>query len=150
MLKFFLRKTPTLGFDSKSAIIVGSSPLASQLANCNLECFYKIAVNHAWHIRDDFDYLVYPDDFPDREKPQKEDCFSGIQISNIDYMKAIDKAGGIIFAGATMAFATGYWAVSNINSRLIGYYASDMVYDQKDGQTHFYGKVCTRSAEKRR
>lgn len=140
MFKFFVRKKPALGLDPKNAIIVGSSPLAPQLAKCDLDCFYKIAVNHAWHVRDDFDYLVYPDDFPDHDKPQKNDHFSGREISNHDYMKAIDKAGGIIFAGATMAFATGYWAVSNFNSRLIGYYASDMVYDQNDGQTHFYGK----------
>ncbi|WP_198297825.1 hypothetical protein [Bordetella genomosp. 9] len=36
-----------------------------------------------------------------------------------------------------MAFAAGYWAVHSLHSRVIGYFACDMVY--RAGQTHFYG-----------
>ena len=45
--------------------------------------------------------------------------------------------GGIVYAGATMAFTAGYWALSALQPRVLAYLGCDMIYPQ--GQTHFYG-----------
>jgi len=139
MLHSIIKNIPKWLCQKKMAIIVGSSPLANNIKTYKLNQFYKIAVNNAWRLRKDFDYLVYPDDFPHENIPKNGNDFCGTFISNPDYMTSIDKAGGILYCGATMSYAAGYWAVDNINSKLIGYYSSDMMYNQKNGITHFYG-----------
>lgn len=93
-----------------------------------------IAINNAWRLRSDFKYSIYPSDFPEsRRAPNKI-----AHISNDDYMKSIDEAGGIIFCGATMSFASGYWAVNTLNPGWLGFHGCDMVY-KEGGGTHFYG-----------
>lgn len=124
--------------DTQLAIIVGSGPSATSLPQKLPRDAVLIAVNNAWRIDRNFDYLIYPDDFPADRMPPKE--FKGQLISNSEYMPTIDTAGGIILCGATMAFAAGYWAIGEIKPRVLGYFASDMVYNAVAGNTHFYGK----------
>lgn len=119
-----------------NSLIVGSGPTAIDLKDADLPSIAKIAVNNAWLLRTDFDYVVYPFDFPTDRRPPK--TYAGLQISNAQYMEAINSAGGMIFCGATMAFATGYWAVHTLRSKAVGFFASDMVYNGT--RTHFYGE----------
>ncbi|UXS03433.1 hypothetical protein [Agrobacterium tumefaciens] len=118
-----------------NSLIVGSGPSAPSLESRELTSITKVAINNAWLVRSDFDYVVYPFDFPSERRPPSNYC--GRQISNAGYMEAINTAGGIIFGGATMAFAAGYWAVYTLRSKTIGVFASDMVY--RGTKTHFYG-----------
>lgn len=122
---------------STIAIIVGSSPSATEISDMPLEDCFKIAINNAWRIRKDFDVLVHPSDFAKDRMPDID--FSGKLVSNEDYMLAVNEAGGMIFAGATMTFATGYWVLENVAARLVGYFASDMVYPTSGEASHFYG-----------
>jgi hypothetical protein len=130
-------KTNTQDYHGPTAIIVGSGPSAPSLPKDLPAEAVLIAVNNAWRINRVFDYLIYPDDFPaDRLPPAN---FPGVLVSNSGYMPAIDASGGIVFCGATMAFAAGYWAVEKIRPKILGYFASDMIYSTNSGNTHFYG-----------
>jgi len=117
------------------SLIVGSAPSAIDLADLPLDGVCKIAVNNAWRIRNDFQYSIFPSDFPAERRPGPN--WPGKVVSNSSYMPAMNAAGGIIFCGATMAFAAGYWAVHRRTSRVIAFFASDMIYD--GASTHFYG-----------
>jgi hypothetical protein len=132
-----LRRFIFRGGDVKPCIIVGSSPSAIILSNRLLPESYKVAINNAWRIRSDFDASVFPSDFPKERQP--DETFKGKTYTDIDYMPPINKAGGIIYCGATMAFAAGYWALSHFSTPLFGYYGCDMVYNAVDGKNHFYG-----------
>jgi hypothetical protein len=46
--------------------------------------------------------------------------------------------GGFVYAGATMAFTAGYWALSALRPSVIAVYGCDMHYPAT-GPTHFYG-----------
>src|SRR5882757_7237402 len=97
-----LRRFIFRGGDVKPCIIVGSSPSAIILSNRLLPESYKVAINNAWRIRSDFDASVFPSDFPKERQP--DETFKGKTYTDIDYMPPINKAGGIIYCGATMAF----------------------------------------------
>jgi hypothetical protein len=120
----------------KPALIVGSGPSATDLQNTNLTRFHRVAINNAWRVRGDFDYAIYPGDFPVERHPPV--WYPAKQVNNFGYMPSMNAAGGIIFCGATMAFAAGYWAADTLESRVIGFHACDMVYSP--GKTHFYGQ----------
>jgi hypothetical protein len=120
----------------RSALIVGSGPSAPDTVTWEVQNCTRVAINNAWQVRPDFNFSVYPDDFPSERHPPKSQPIE--HISYDQYMPILDRAGGVLFAGATMAFATGYWAIGALRPAIIGYYACDMVYRQ--GQTHFYGK----------
>ena len=117
----------------KSALIVGSAPDAERLSSARIPVKTLIAVNNAWRIRPDFLYSVYPSDFPVKRRAPS----SIRHISNPEYMRSIDDAGGITLCGATMAIATGYWAIDFLRPTVLGFAACNMVY--QSGRTHFYG-----------
>lgn len=119
-----------------NALIVGSAPAAADLQEANLSGLKTVAINNAWRILNSADYFVFPDDFPCERRPPR--TMRGTQIANIAYMPAMNSAGGIILCGATMAFATGYWATHSLKGNVIGFYACDMIYQL--GKTHFYGE----------
>ena len=55
-----------------------------------------------------------------------------------DYVKAQNHFGGFVYAGGTMAFTAGYWALYKFKPQIIFTTGCDMVY--KGEKTHFYGK----------
>ena len=118
---------------TKSALIVGSAPEAAQLSNTQAPAQVLIAVNNAWRIRPDFAYSVYPYDFP----PERRAPSSIRHVTNLDYMRGMDSAGGITLCGATMALAAGYWATHDLRPMVLGFAACNMVYGSS--QNHFYG-----------
>lgn len=118
-------------------LILGSGPNVLTCRDWPRAPFDRIvAINNAWAVRPDWDYLVYPDDFPAARHPV--DVAPGQNlIQSGTYVPENNRFGGIIYTGATMAFSAGYWALGALKPRVLAYLGCDMVYSS--GQTHFYG-----------
>ena len=123
---------------SKPVLILGSSPNVMACKDWPKSRFSAIvAINNAWQVRDDWDYHIAPDDFPqDRHpadlKPTQQ------RIGSEDYVPANNLYGGIVYAGGTMAFSAGYWALATLKPSMMVFAGCDMIYP-KLGKTHFYG-----------
>jgi hypothetical protein len=134
--------TDTSGTDTnvgfQRILILGSAPNSVQAADWPRDLFDRIVViNNAWRIRDDWDDIIYPYDFaaekmPSQIKPHQQiiDENAFVPIQN-DY-------GGFVYAGATMAFTAGYWALGHYKPAQIAFMGCDMHYPDT-GNTHFYG-----------
>ena len=118
-------------------LLLGSGPSAPRAANWPRSPFDRIvAINNAWRIRDDWDDLVYPYDFPSDRMPSKA---TGNLIDQTHFLPAQNAFGGFLYGGATMAFTATYWALHTLKPAVIAYLGCDMVYP-KTGATHFYGQ----------
>ena len=118
-------------------LIIGSAPDALEAQSFNRKLFqYLVAINNAWNVRRDWDYCIFPDDFPENRRPNKN---RGQRlIGSEQYVPLQNKYGGFVYSGGTMAFTAGYWALGHFNPKTIAYIGCDMVYDGED--THFYGR----------
>ena len=120
------------------ALILGSAPDAMRAVTWPKRDECKIvSINNAWRIRDDWDYSVYPDDFPTQYRPNRKSHAQRLIDSSI-YVPANNQFGGVVYAGATMAFTAGYWALSALKPTVLAYLGCDMVYTGRN--THFYGQ----------
>jgi hypothetical protein len=54
------------------------------------------------------------------------------------FVPAQNTYGGFVFAGATMAYTTAYWALAALRPRVMAFMGCDMIYPPS-GDTHFYG-----------
>ena len=118
-------------------LIIGSAPDALEARSFKRELFEGIvAINNAWKIRDDWDYCIFPDDFPESKRPTENK--SKKLIRSRQYVPVQNQYGGFVFSGGTMSFTAGYWALGYFKPKAIAYIGCDMIYDGKD--THFYGK----------
>ncbi|WP_300033415.1 hypothetical protein [uncultured Roseobacter sp.] len=119
-------------------LILGSGPNAREAADWPRDAFDRIvAINNAWQVRPDWDDLICPEDFPAARRP------AGLQpgqrlIEADRFVPAQNAWGGFVFAGGTMAFTAGYWALYALRPRVIAFMGCDMVYPGT-GPTHFYG-----------
>lgn len=117
-------------------LMLGSGPGAVEARDWSREPFDTVvAINNAWRIRDDWDYLVYPYDFPPENMPPEG---TGTFIDETHFVPAQNAYGGFVFGGATMAFTATYWTLHALKPALIAYLGCDMHYP-KTGPTHFYG-----------
>ncbi len=98
---------------------------------------HMVVINNAWQVRDDWDYLIHPDDFPSGRMPPSLDVQRQKVIRSQDYVPIQNSFGGFVYAGATMAFTAGYWALGALKPDVIAYLGCDMHYATP--QTHFYG-----------
>lgn len=123
---------------SKPVLILGSAPSVMAARDLPKSAFSAIvAINNAWRVRDDWDYHVAPDDFPADRMPGP--LRAGQQLIGSDaFVPANNTYGGIIYAGATMAFTSGYWALAALRPSSMVFYGCDMVYPARGGG-HFYG-----------
>lgn len=119
-------------------LILGSGPNVVQCRNWPRGPFHRIvAINNAWAVRADWDDLIFPDDFPHDRKPAQ--LHNGQQMIRAeDYVPLQNDLGGFVYAGGTMAFTAGYWALAAQQPRVIAVLGCDMVYPASS-QTHFYG-----------
>ena len=118
-------------------LILGSGPDAVDAINFKSGIFDKIvAINNAWQIRADWDFCIFPDDFPKEKRPNSN--LSQKLITHNEYVPIQNRFGGFVYAGGTMAFTSGYWALGKLKPTLIAYLGCDMIY--KGNKTHFYGK----------
>lgn len=120
-------------------LIIGSGPDAPDAADWNKAAFEKIVViNNAWQVRSDWDLLIHPEDFPCERLPSAHDEIVQKFITAQDYVPIQNEYGGFVYAGGTMAFTAGYWALGALKPDVLAFFGCDMVYDSN--QTHFYGK----------
>jgi hypothetical protein len=95
-----------------------------------------VAINNAWRIRTDWDVAVFPWDFPEDRRPATGP--GQRLVTEDEFVPAQNALGGFVYAGATMAFTTGYWALHAMRPKVIAVYGCDMHY-AATGPTHFYG-----------
>ena len=51
-------------------LIIGSAPDAIEAQSLEEALFQRIVtINNAWNIRNDWDFVYFPDDFPDNRRP---------------------------------------------------------------------------------
>lgn len=119
-------------------LILGSAPSVLQCRDWPRVPFSRIvAINNAWAVRDDWDYTIHPEDFPPDRRPPAPGPGQRL-VPAAEYVPANNAHGGIVYAGGTMAFSAGYWALTALRPRVLAYLGCDMVYD--GGRTHFYGR----------
>ncbi|WP_120634357.1 hypothetical protein [Ruegeria sp. EL01] len=125
--------------DQKNTVLIlGSAPSAMAARDWSRCPFtHIVAINNAWRIRQDWDFLIHPEDFSTEKRPERLNTGQKM-VSADDYVPRQNEFGGFVYAGGTMAFTAGYWALSVLRPKVIAYFGCDMVYDGP-GQTHFYG-----------
>ena len=118
-------------------LILGSGPDSVDARKFQSGLFDKIvSINNAWQIRKDWDFCIFPDDFPKERRPESNLAQQLITFN--EYVPIQNKFGGFVYAGGTMAFTAGYWALGALKPTIIAYLGCDMIY--KGNKTHFYGK----------
>lgn len=95
-----------------------------------------VAINNAHALRPDWDYLVYPWDFPADRLPQRQPGQK--LIDETAFVPAQNALGGFVYAGGTMAFTAAYWALHALRPKVIATFGCDMHYPAT-GPSHFYG-----------
>lgn len=123
-------------------LIIGSAPDAVKAKAWDLSVFSScVAINNAWQVTEDWDYLIYPEDFPLERMPPSADQPSKQLIDARDFVPQQNRYGGFVYAGGTMAFTAGYWALGALKPKVLAFLGCDMVYAADQGQsTHFYGQ----------
>ncbi len=119
-------------------LILGSGPNAADAAGRPRAGIDRVvAINNAWNIRPDWDVLIHPEDFPAKRRP--EALAPGQEIVTAeDFVPVQNAHGGFVYAGGTMAFTAGYWALGALRPTVLAFLGCDMVYPAI-GPTHFYG-----------
>jgi hypothetical protein len=118
-------------------LILGSAPMAVAARAWPRAPFDRVlAINNAHAIRDDWNELIFPHDFPADRVPALRP--GQRLVTESEFVPAQNSFGGFVYAGGTMAFTAGYYALHAHQSRVIAFYGCDMVYPAA-GQTHFYG-----------
>lgn len=125
--------------DQRSVVlIIGSGPNAAVVADWPRSPFSDlICINNAWRLRPDWDFTIYPEDFPADRKPSRMKAGQKV-VTAADYVPVQNRQGGFVYAGGTMAFTAGYWALGALRPAVIAFIGCDMVYPT-NGKTHFYG-----------
>lgn len=119
-------------------LILGSGPNVVEAQDWPRAAFGQIvAINNAWRVRDDWDTVIYPEDFPLDRRPQVVTGDKRV-IEASQFVPAQNRFGGFVFAGGTMAFTAGYWALHALKPRIMAFLGCDMIYPSQ-GPTHYYG-----------
>lgn len=126
----------------KIVLVLGSAPDALLAKNWDLSVFtHRVAINNAWQITPDWDYLVYPEDFPSNRLPPRPLLPQQRLVEASDFVPQQNNFGGFVYAGGTMAFTAGYWALGALKPGILAFVGCDMVYATAAGQSsHFYGQ----------
>jgi hypothetical protein len=120
-------------------LIIGSAPDALRSRTWRKHVFSHIVViNNAWQVRDDWDFLIHPEDFPSQNMPQSISSSQSV-ITAQDYVAIQNEYGGFVYAGGTMAFTTAYWALGYLRPKVLAFVGCDMIYPANGKPTHFYG-----------
>ncbi|PSL21275.1 hypothetical protein [Shimia abyssi] len=124
--------------EKKIVLILGSGPNAPETRTYARGHFTNIvAINNAWRIREDWTHLIHPEDFPSERRPRTWQDDQTL-VDYTDYIPQQNRYGGVIYAGGTMAFTAGYWALGALQPDIMAFMGCDMVYPSQ-GKTHFYG-----------
>ena len=119
-------------------VILGSGPKAGQAAEWDARFWSQLVViNNAWRIRSDWDACVFPEDFPDENRPLDPASTQRL-IQAEHFVPQQNRFGGVVYAGGTMIFTTAYWALGALKPDVMAFFGCDLVYPET-GPTHFYG-----------
>lgn len=123
-------------------LIVGSAPDAVRVKTWDLSVFSScVVINNAWQLTEDWGYLIYPEDFPAERLPSALVLSKKKIITASEFVPEQNSFGGFVYAGGTMAFTAGYWALGALKPDVIAYVGCDMVYPvQVENPSHFYGR----------
>ncbi len=120
-------------------LILGSGPSVTEAETWSRDPFETVvAINNAWRVRSDWDFLIYPEDFPEERMPERPQA-GQLLVTYKDFVPAQNRFGGFVYAGGTMAFTAAYWALAVLRPQVLAFLGCDMVYPVS-GPTHFYGK----------
>ncbi len=123
----------------ESVLLLGSGPNATDARAWSDHPFERIvAINNAWAVRPDWTDLVYPYDFAHNRMPKTLAAGQRL-VPDVDFIPVQNDYGGVVYAGATMAFTAGYWVLGALRPKILAYLGCDMVYTQS-GASHFYGQ----------
>ena len=127
--------------DLNIVLIFGSAPDVTEIRNWDLSYFTsRVAINNAWQVIPDWNYLIFPEDFPKDRRPQLPAGSNKKLITADEFVLHQNNFGGFIYAGGTMAFTAGYWALGALKPDIIAYVGCNMVYALESGKSsHFYG-----------
>ena len=119
------------------ALMLGSAPNALDARDWPRAPFdHIVAINNAWRIRDDWDDLCCPWDFPQDRRPTPN-AHQRLILQEA-FVPTQNLYGGFVYAGGTMAFTTAYWMLAALKPDVVAVLGCDMHYPAQ-GQTHFYG-----------
>lgn len=120
-----------------SVLILGSGPNAVQAQDWDRHAFsHIVTINNAWRVRPDWDHAIFPEDFPPELRAP---CGPGqCHVTADQFVPLQNQFGGFVYAGGTMAFTAGYWALAALKPDVMAFIGCDMVYPSC-GNTHFYG-----------
>ncbi|MGZ8272066.1 MAG: hypothetical protein ACXW1T_12505 [Methylophilus sp.] len=128
-----------MSYKSNIVLIIGSAPDAVSACAWNKSIFsHVVAINNAWRVRDDWDFMVHPEDFPLENMPNSISDGQSI-ITAQDYVSIQNDFGGVVYAGGTMVFTTAYWALGRLRPKVMAFIGCDMIYPSAGKPTHFYG-----------
>ena len=123
----------------RTVLILGSGPDVIRARAWPRGPFSQIvAINNAWQVRECWDYLIHPEDFPPERGPAAHDPERQTVITADIYVPVQNSFGGFVYAGGTMAFTVGYWALGELKPDVIAFLGCDMNYSGE--KTHFYGR----------
>ncbi|MSP06943.1 MAG: hypothetical protein EXR13_05245 [Candidatus Fonsibacter sp.] len=122
-------------------LIVGSAPDALTIKDQDLSLFSsRVVINNAWQLIKDWDYLIYPEDFPNKHLPSDTVLAKKKIVTAREFVPEQNFFGGFVYGGGTMAFTAGYWALGVLKPDVIAYLGCDMIYpSEKSRASHFYG-----------
>jgi hypothetical protein len=119
-----------------NVLIIGSAPDAMRAKTLDMSAFRAVvAINNAWQVTERWSHAIHPSDFPLERRPIAR--IGQSLHSAEDYVPTVNRYGGFVYSGGTMAFTAAYWALCRLSPRSIVFLGCDMVYDA--AQTHFYG-----------
>lgn len=127
--------------DLNAVLVIGSAPEAVVVTSWDLSAYTNcVAINNAWQLSEQWTDLIYPEDFPSDRMPALPIQPFQKLITAKEFVPHQNDLGGFIYAGGTMAFTAGYWALGALKPDLIAYVGCDMVYtSENDAARHFYG-----------
>lgn len=126
----------------KKVLIVGSAPDAVRAAEWDTSFFSTVVViNNAWKALTSWDCWIYPEDFPQERHPSAAQLHGKKTVTATDFVPVQNDYGGFVYAGGTMCFTAGYWALGALRPDVMAYLGCDMVYPTGPGCfSHFYGQ----------
>jgi hypothetical protein len=121
-------------------LLLGSAPDVVRCLGWEKSAFASIvAINNAWRVRPDWDFLIHSGDFPEERLPPDRELRVASITSAPEYVPAQNAFGGFVYAGPTMAITAAYWILHRFRPDAIAFLGCDMIYDASRGNTHFYG-----------
>lgn len=126
----------------KKVLIVGSAPDAVRASEWDTSFFSDtLVINNAWKAFSSWDTLIFPEDFPQESRPTTAQMGGKKLVTAKEFVPVQNDFGGFVYAGGTMCFTAGYWALGALQPDVIAYLGCDMVYETQAGNlTHFYGQ----------